>query len=112
MVGLSIPSDFKRLVAGERYHKGNESAMASTNLDLGEELCAVLEKLGQPVEQMARERIVLELYRRSLISSGKAAELLGLERLDFIRYASDLGIPYFRFTENELQAEVAESKRT
>jgi hypothetical protein len=29
--------------------------MASTNLDLGEELGALLEKLGQPVEQTARE---------------------------------------------------------
>jgi predicted HTH domain antitoxin len=85
--------------------------MASTNMDLGEELGAVLEGLGQPVEQAAREMIVLELYRRSLISSGKAALLLGLQRLDFIRRASDLGIPYFRLTEDEWQTEIAESKR-
>jgi predicted HTH domain antitoxin len=71
----------------------------------------VLQKLGQPVQQTAREMIVLELYRRGLISSGKAAELLGLERLDFVRRASELGIPYFRFTEDEWQTEVAESKR-
>jgi predicted HTH domain antitoxin len=86
--------------------------MASTNLDLGEELGALLEKLGQPVEQAAREMIVLELYRREVISSGKAAALLGMARLDFIRRASQLGIPYFRFTEDEWQAEVSESKRT
>jgi hypothetical protein len=85
--------------------------MASTNLDLGEELGAVLEGLGQPVEQAAREMIVLELYRRSVISSGKAALLLGLQRLDFIRRASDLGIPYFRLTDDEWQTEIAESKR-
>jgi hypothetical protein len=110
MVGLSISSDFMR-VAGERYHEGSDLTMASTNVDLGEELGAVLEKLGQPVEQAAREMIVLELYRRSVISSGKAAILLGVERLDFIRRASDLGIPYFRLTEVEWQAEVTESKR-
>jgi predicted HTH domain antitoxin len=86
--------------------------MASTNLDLGEELGAVLAKLGQPVEQAAREMIVMELYRRSLVSSGKAAELLGVPRLDFIQRASELGVPYFRFTEDEWQAEIAESKRT
>jgi len=114
MVGLSISSDFKRLVGGApgRYHRDSEPIMASINLDLGEELRAVLEKLGQPVEQAAREMIILELYRRSLISSGKAAGLLGVTRLDFIQRASDLGIPYFRFTEDEWQAEVAESKRT
>jgi predicted HTH domain antitoxin len=82
--------------------------MASITVEIGEELSALLQGLGQPVEQSAREMIVLELYRRSLISSGKAAALLGLPRLDFIQRASDLGIPYFRFTEDEWQAEVAE----
>jgi predicted HTH domain antitoxin len=86
--------------------------MASTNLDLGEELGGLVAKLGQPVEQAARELIVLELYRRSLISSGKAAELLGVPRVQFIQRASELGIPYFRFTEEEWQTEVAQSKRT
>ena len=85
--------------------------MATTHLDLGEELSALVAELGQPVERAAREMIVLELYRRSLISSGKAAALLGIARLDFIQRASELGIPYFRFTEDEWQAEVAESKR-
>ena len=84
--------------------------MASITLEIGEELSAVLQKLGQPVEQSAREMIVLELYRRTVISSGKAASLLGLPRLDFIQRASDLGIRYFRFTDEEWQAEVAESK--
>jgi len=86
--------------------------MASTNLEIGEELGNLLAKLGQSVEQTAREMIVLELYRRRLISSGKAAELLGIRRLDFIQRASELGIPYFHFTEEEWQAEVAESKRS
>ena len=85
--------------------------MASTHLDLGDELGGLLAALGQPVEQTAREMIVLELYRRGLSSSGKAAALLDVRRLDFIQRASELGIPYFRFTEEEWQAEIAESKR-
>jgi len=85
--------------------------MPSTTLDLGEDLGGFLATLGQPVEQTAREMIVLELYRRGLVSSGKASELLGISRLDFIQRASALGIPYFRFTDEEWQAEVAESKR-
>ena len=55
--------------------------------------------------------IVLEMYRRNLISSGKAAALLSVSRLEFIQHASELGIPYFRFSEDEWQAEVSESKR-
>ena len=85
--------------------------MGTTILDLGEDLSGFLATLGRPVEQAAREMIVLELYRRSLVSSGKASELLGIPRLEFIQRASELGIPFFRFTDSEWQAEVAESKR-
>jgi len=86
--------------------------MDSTVLDLGEDLSGFLATLGRPIEQTAREMIVFELYRRGLISSGKASELLRIPRLEFVQRTSDLGIPYFRFTEDEWQAEVAESKRT
>ncbi|HME10577.1 MAG TPA: UPF0175 family protein, partial [Bryobacteraceae bacterium] len=85
--------------------------MPSTILDLGEDLSSFLANLGQPIERTEREMIVFELYRRTLVSSGKAAELLGIPRLEFIQRASELGIPYFRFAANEWQAEVAESKR-
>jgi hypothetical protein len=86
--------------------------MASTHLDLGEDLVGLLAKLDQPVAQSAREMVIFEMYRRSLISSEKAAALLSVPRVDFIRHASDLGVPYFRFTDDEWRAEVAESKRT
>lgn len=54
--------------------------------------------------------IVLELYRRGTISSGKAAELLSTSRLDFIQHASRLGIPFFDMTEDEWEAEKAALK--
>ncbi len=85
--------------------------MASTHLDLGEDLVGLLAKLNQPVAQSAREMIVFEMYRRSLISSEKAAALLGVPRIDFIQRASELGVPYFRFSDDEWRAEVDESKR-
>jgi len=49
---------------------------------------------------------VLELYRQREISSGKAAELLGMERTEFIRYAARRGIPFFDLDETELTEEV------
>ncbi len=51
--------------------------------------------------------IVLELYRRGAISSGKAGELLEMPRLDFIRHASDLGIPAIDMTTEEWEHEKA-----
>ena len=49
--------------------------------------------------------MVLELYRRAVISSGKAAELLDMERFEFVRYASRLGIAFFDMSEDEWEAE-------
>jgi len=79
--------------------------MNTVRLDLEGDLVALLHQLNQPVQQAAQELIVLELYRRGTISSGKAAKLLGMSRWEFIRHASHLGIPYFAMTEDEWEAE-------
>ena len=74
---------------------------------LDDELAALLQKTQQPPEKAAREAIVLDLYRRGIVSSGKGAELLGMQRFEFVRYASELGIPYFSMTKEEWEAEKA-----
>mgnify|MGYP000514499000 CR=1 FL=1 len=79
--------------------------MAELKLDLPPDLLKVLESLGDP-QQMIKECLVLELYRRGEISSGKAAELLGMSRLEFIQYSGRLGIPFFRYSPEELEAEL------
>ena len=80
----------------------SENNMETATLELDEKLTTVLKLTNQPVERAAREMIVLELYRRHVISSGKAAEVLGIHRFDFVRRASDLGIPFFDTSEDEL----------
>ncbi|RME74792.1 MAG: UPF0175 family protein [Chloroflexi bacterium] len=61
---------------------------------------------NQPLENFIKELAVLELYRRRMISSGKAAELLNMERIEFIHYASRLGIPFLDMSEAELSEEL------
>ncbi len=85
--------------------------MGSVTLKLDEELVALLRQFNQPVERSARELIVFELYRQGSISGGKAAQLLRVSRLEFIQTAARLGLPYFSFTEEEWQEEVAQSKK-
>jgi len=85
--------------------------MTTLSLELDEELLGLLLQLNQPLQQAAREIIVLELYRRGRVSSGKAAEFLSMPRLQLIQHASELGIPYFRFTGEDWKSEVAESER-
>lgn len=75
--------------------------MSTMQLELDESLQGLLSLTNQPVESAAREMIVVELYRRHLISSGKAAELLAMDRFEFIHYASNLGIPFFDMNEDE-----------
>jgi predicted HTH domain antitoxin len=49
---------------------------------------------------------VVSLYRHDNISSGKAARLLGVHRLTFIRILAEEGIPYLDYTNEELKQEI------
>ncbi len=79
--------------------------MSALSVDLPEDLVALLRQSNQSADKAAREAIVLELYRRGTLSSGKAASLLGIDRFAFIARASSLGIPYLDMTEDEWEAE-------
>lgn len=79
--------------------------MNTINLTLEDDVAALLQATNQPVHNAAREFIILELYRRGTISSGKAAELLQMSRWEFVRYSSRLGIAFFDMTDDEWNAE-------
>ncbi len=81
-------------------------------VELDRELWELFRPFYQHPQQAVKEVAVLELYRRREISSGKAAELLGLERFEFIRYASRLGIPYFDMDDLELADEVSQALKS
>jgi predicted HTH domain antitoxin len=49
---------------------------------------------------------VLSLFRQDRISSGKAARLLGVHRLEFVRLLAEEKIPYLDYTPEELEAEM------
>ena len=84
--------------------------MGAVQVEFDQDLVDLLEELHRPVKQAARELIVLELYRQGEVSSGKAAEMLGMERGEFIRYASALGIPDLQINGEELRREVEDSQ--
>lgn len=78
--------------------------MATIAID--DELLVVLPGGHPGADEQIRELAVIELYRRRVISSGKAAELLHRDRGEFIAYASRLGIPYVDLDEIELAREL------
>lgn len=77
-----------------------------TTVQLDDELIEAMRLADEPIDRLAQTAIVLELYRRGAISSGRAGALLGMDRLGFIRYSGRLGIPYFDTTDEEWAAEL------
>ena len=71
-----------------------------------DELAALVER-DQTLDQATREALVMSLFQRGKISSGKACELLGLDRMAFTRRAGDLGVPVYLTTEEEWEREKA-----
>lgn len=56
--------------------------------------------------ERAREAAVLELYRLGEISSGRAADDLGLTRVDFLDLANRRGVSTIQTTAEELEEEL------
>ena len=54
---------------------------------------------------------IISLYSHDRISSGKAASLLGVHRLTFIRMLAEEGIPYLDYTSEELEREIEAVRR-
>jgi hypothetical protein len=72
--------------------------MSVIQLEVDEDLAELLGSSPEQVERSALEKIMLELYRSREISAGRAAEILNLDELMFIRWSGSLGIPYFDTT--------------
>jgi predicted HTH domain antitoxin len=68
----------------------------------------ILLALGQSREQFITEAkflLALKLFELGRVSSGKASEICGLNRVDFLLSAGRLGIPVADIDEDELVRE-------
>ncbi len=81
---------------------------AAVSVELESDIVALLRPLNVPVAKAIREIVALELYRRRSISSGRAAELFDMERLEFIKHASRLGISFLDMSPEEWDDELRE----
>ncbi len=62
---------------------------------------------AQDIERQFTEWLVLSLFKDQHISSGKAARLLGITRLEFLSLLRWHGIAYVDYSEDELADELA-----
>jgi predicted HTH domain antitoxin len=75
-------------------------------LDVPRDLLNVLNTTETDAEPRLLELIAIELFREDEISSGKAAELLGMSKASFIQLLGQRNIPYFTETPDELEKQV------
>ncbi len=57
------------------------------------------------IQNRVSEWLVLSLFTDDRISSGKAARLLGMSRVDFLGLLQKRGIAYINYSEEELEEE-------
>ncbi len=85
--------------------------MSTLKIDLEEDLANLLQQVSQPLERAVKESVILELYRRGLLSGGRAGEILNISHAEFIQHASKVGIPFFALTGREWEDERAASEK-
>jgi predicted HTH domain antitoxin len=81
-----------------------EMAMDTMTLEVpisSDLLLALGSSSARAVEQV-KEFSVLGLYHERRVSAGKAAELLGLTKAEFVRLLAHKGHPYLDYTAEEL----------
>jgi len=78
-------------------------------IEMAEPLYLSLSALGLTEEKIAtesRKLLALKYFKDSLLSLGKAAELSGLSKWNFIEYLSDNGIPIAEYDKDEIKREI------
>lgn len=83
----------------------------NVGLVLPPELAELLDPTGADVPARAREALVLHLFQQQVISSRKAAELLGISWDAFLELLSERDIPYFQQTIEEVLQDAEVSAR-
>ena len=66
----------------------------------------ILHQTPAEFEQQARMAMAVKLYEMKKLSSGMAAELVGMDRISFLLRLPDYGVPVIDLDEDELRADI------
>jgi predicted HTH domain antitoxin len=80
--------------------------MATVTVEIPEGLCATLHRSPREVEKEVRLASAIEWYRQGRISQGRAAEIAGIPRADFLDALAARKIEAIQITPEELEQEV------
>jgi len=82
-------------------------AVLKVEIELPEKLVAALDVPESELGKQAREWVLLELFQEGKISSGKAAEFLGLSKAQFLDLLNERHLPYLDADPGDLEREIA-----
>ena len=69
----------------------------------------ILISLKETKEEFSKHLLMVaaaKLYQMGKLSSGRAAQLAGIARIEFLRRLGDYGVPVFDMTEEELESDL------
>ena len=85
--------------------------MTKVEIDVPEEIVPYM-VLDDKEAQTTRNAMLLYPYiKNGVMSHGRAAEMLGLHKIDLITLYGKLGLPYFDETDDEFEEELAVLKK-
>ena len=83
-------------------------------IELPEELYLSLSASGLTKEKIARESrrlLALKYFRDKILSLGRAAQLAGLSKWDFIEFLSENNVPVLDYDEDEVARELGVAQK-
>lgn len=82
--------------------------LTSIELRIPEQMKQYIQVKDTETELLRNALLLYPSIKDYTISHGKAAEILGIHKLDLIALYSSLGLPYFDMTSDELEEELAQ----
>ncbi len=79
-----------------------DNLMSTMTIDCGPELAVALGRRESELDKELRMASALKLFELGRISSGLAARLAGISRVEFLLTCGQYGVPVFQQTETEL----------
>lgn len=81
---------------------------ARLSIDIAEDVYSTLRIEGYTkvkLEKTARQNLAISLFSEGVLSFGKAAELAGMDKWNFLDLLREKKIPFFELTEDEITEE-------
>lgn len=80
--------------------------MINARIDVPDALLPFVQPKDEQGELLRNAMMIYPFIKNETISYGRAAEILGVHKLDLIELYGRLGVPYFNQTKEELEEEL------